>query len=266
MATVADTARPIAWWKEPTKDSYRQWLARRPDRPQGTADDLDRVVFSLQFSGRSGAELLSLVFVPGAAWYRHGGRMACRRRAGDGDLAGPLARLYGRSDAGLVGDRVFVVERTLRSLLQLSRLARPADDRHPARPPDHLHPHLRQRAGGLGREPTPTDSAAPRNAHAAVLDFQARPAGKHTDDLPDDGQRLRHLLCELCAVRDPSAARSSSEPGFRGAADRARQRGAFHLGHSLGLGGGPHRAALGDCDAGGARSSGRVRLSAGPGL
>ena len=34
-----------------------------------------------------------------------GAELACRRRAGDGDLAGPLAALHGRGDAGLVGNR-----------------------------------------------------------------------------------------------------------------------------------------------------------------
>ena len=27
MATVADTAGPIAWWKEPTKDQWYAWVA-----------------------------------------------------------------------------------------------------------------------------------------------------------------------------------------------------------------------------------------------
>jgi len=27
MATVADTARPIAWWKEPTKEQWYAWVA-----------------------------------------------------------------------------------------------------------------------------------------------------------------------------------------------------------------------------------------------
>ena len=96
-----------------------------------------------------------------------GSGMACRRRVGDGDLAGPLARFHGRGDAGLMGDWVFIVECALRSLLQLSGMARPTDDRHPACAGDHLHPHFCQRAGGLGREPAPADPAAPRN----VLDF-----------------------------------------------------------------------------------------------
>src|SRR5262252_1981605 len=51
---------------------HRQWLARRPDRPQGTAHDFDRVVFHLQFPRRAGAELLPPVSVPGSPRHRHG--------------------------------------------------------------------------------------------------------------------------------------------------------------------------------------------------
>src|SRR6266851_1764782 len=186
--------------------------------------------------------------------------MAGRRRPRDGDLAGALARLYGRRDAGLVGHRLPDVERDLRAVLQLYRLARPLDDRDIARPPDHLDSALRQGAPDLGREPAPADIAGPRGAHPAVLDFQARHAGKHADDLPDDGERLRHLLCELRAVRDPSAARPQAEPGLGRAADRAGQHMLFSLVAVLGLAGGTHRPALGDPYSGGARGADRVPL------
>src|SRR5438477_6825187 len=83
-----------------------QRVARRPDRPQDAADDLDRLVFGLQFPGRPGAELLFAVPLPGAARHRHGRGVAGRRRPRDGDVADALARLYGRRDAGLVGDWV----------------------------------------------------------------------------------------------------------------------------------------------------------------
>jgi hypothetical protein len=36
-------------------------------------------------------------------------------------------------------------------------------------------------------KPAPADLTAPRYMRAAVLDFQGRPAGKHADDLSDDG-------------------------------------------------------------------------------
>ena len=55
--------------------------------------------------------------------------------------------------------------------------------------------------------------------------FKPEIAGKHADYLPDDGERVRHLLCELRAVRDPSAARSEAQPGAGRAADRAGQHG-----------------------------------------
>src|SRR6202049_4596769 len=132
--------------------------------------------------------------------------MARRGRARDGDLAGAFARLHGRRDAGLVGDRVLDVERDLRAVLQLHRLAWLADDRHRACPADHLYPAIRQRTRDLAREPTPAEAAKPRSAGAAILDLQAGDAGKYAHYLPDDGKRVRHLLCESRAVRDPSAA------------------------------------------------------------
>jgi hypothetical protein len=144
-----------------------QRVARRPDRPQDAADDLDCLVFGLQFPGRPGAELFSALPLPGAARHRHGRGMARRRRPGDGDVADALARLYGRRDAGLVGDWVLVVECDLRTVLQLYRLAGPADDRHRACPVDHLYPAIRQRTRDLGREPTSAEGTKPRSAGAA---------------------------------------------------------------------------------------------------
>jgi hypothetical protein len=106
--------------------------------------------------------------------------------------------------------------------LQLHRLAWLADDRHRACPVDHLYPAIRQRTRDLGREPTSAEGTKPRSAGAAILGLQARDAGKHPHDLPDDGERVRHLLCELRAVRDPSAARPASDSGPGRATDRAR--------------------------------------------
>jgi hypothetical protein len=44
--------------------------------------------------------------------------VAGRRRLGDGDLAGALARLHGRGAARLLGHRLHAVERGLRPVLQ----------------------------------------------------------------------------------------------------------------------------------------------------
>src|SRR6516162_9947089 len=108
--------------------------------------------------------------------------------AGDGDLARALTRLHGCCHAGLVGDRVSVVQRALRLVLQRDRVAWPADDRHLAGLPGHLYPAVRQGARDLGRKSAPADIAETRSARAAVLDLQARHAGKHTDDLLHDGK------------------------------------------------------------------------------
>src|SRR5439155_14380796 len=119
----------------------------------------------------------------------------------------------------------------------------------------------RQRTRDLGREPAPADAAGPRGADAAVLDLQAGHAWKHADDLPDDGERVCYLLCELRTVRDPSATRSEAEPGIGRAADRACQHVVLSLFAVLGLAGGTHRPAVGDPDPGGARGSDGVPLS-----
>ena len=60
-------------------------LARRSDRPQDAADDLDRLVLALQLHRRLLAHLRVPVLLPRAARHRHGCRMAGRRVAGDGD-------------------------------------------------------------------------------------------------------------------------------------------------------------------------------------
>src|SRR5204863_7309691 len=139
--------------------------------------------------------------LPGTARHRHGCGMASRRRSRDGNLAGALARLHGCRYAGLVGDWLPDVQCDLRAVLQLHRLARSADDRHLARPPDHLDSDIRKRARDLGREPATADVARPRGADATVLDFKDRHARKHADYLTDDGERVSYLLCAVWGIR-----------------------------------------------------------------
>src|SRR6516162_1106441 len=81
----------------------RVGLARRPDRAQDPADGLDRLVFAVQLHCQLFSGFLVSVPVSRTARHRHGSGMAVRRGAGDGAMAGPLARLYGRGAAGLVG-------------------------------------------------------------------------------------------------------------------------------------------------------------------
>ena len=86
----------ITLWMRLVGATASGWLADRIGR-KNAADDLDRLVFGLQFPRRPGAELLFAVPLPRVARHRHGRRVAGRRRPGDGDLAGALARLYGRA-------------------------------------------------------------------------------------------------------------------------------------------------------------------------
>jgi MFS family permease len=57
---------------------HRVGLARRPDRAQETADDLDRLVFGVQLHRGAFSGILVSVFVSRFARYRHGSGMAVR--------------------------------------------------------------------------------------------------------------------------------------------------------------------------------------------
>jgi hypothetical protein len=75
------------------------------------------------------------------------------RRTGDGNLAGPFARHDGRHSAGLMGPRLHAVERPIRPILLLHRMARHAVGRRLAGAFRLLRPQIRQRAADLAREP-----------------------------------------------------------------------------------------------------------------
>src|ERR1700756_4743349 len=92
-------------------------LARRPDRAKNPVDDFDRLVFAVQLHCELFPGLLVSVSVSRPARHRHGSGMAVRRSAGDGTMANPLARLYGRRAASLVGPRRAAVKRGLRLAL-----------------------------------------------------------------------------------------------------------------------------------------------------
>ncbi len=132
---------------------HRLGLGRRSGRAQISADDLDPRLFAVQFHRRVFADLLVSAVLPRAARPLYGCRMAGRRVPRDGDLADPLARLYERRLAGLVGSRLSAVEPDLWPLFQIHRLARHAVDRHRTGAGPRLHPLLRQRAGGVARKP-----------------------------------------------------------------------------------------------------------------
>ena len=66
--------------------------------------------------------------------------------------------------------------------------------------------------------------------------LQARHARQYLDRVLVHGGRVRHLLFDQRAVRDPSAARSASEPGVDRDADRVRQHPGVSRQLGLGLG------------------------------
>ena len=192
--------------------SGRLGLARRPDRAQDAADDLDPLVLDLQLHRRLFADLLVPVGLPRAARHRHGRGMAGRRGARDGATwPHPLARLHERRAAGLVEYRVPAVERDLRPVLRHHRLARHAVGRRAAGAVDRLRPLFRQGARGLGREPAPAAGAEPRGPRAANQHLPARDARQHAVGVLVDGEQLRPLLLDLVAVRDASAAGSEAD-------------------------------------------------------
>ena len=140
--------------------------------------------------------------------HRHGCRMAVRRGAGDGDLANPLARLYERRVAGLVGPWLSAVERLLLDALRPVRLARHAVDRNFAGIGDCLCPLLRQGTGGLGREQPPAEARKPGGQSAPRRDLPPRHHRQRAQRVLVPVRRLRHLLFDQRAVRDPSSKRS----------------------------------------------------------
>src|SRR5215469_17959829 len=98
--------------------------------------------------------------------------MAGWRRLVHGDLADPLTRLHERRAARLLGRRLSAVERPLRAVLQLYRLARHAVARRPASALGVLRPQTRQGTADLGRKPPPAAGRAARDEGAADRHLQ----------------------------------------------------------------------------------------------
>src|SRR6516162_5525322 len=97
--------------------------------------------------------------------------MAGRRGARDGAMATALTRADGERAAIVMGPRCPIVERRLRPALLLYRLAGLADAWGTASAPG-VHPHLRQRAGAMGREPPHPAHPETRGTAAASQHLQ----------------------------------------------------------------------------------------------
>src|SRR5215831_9027055 len=224
----------------------RRRLVGRPNGPQDAADDLDRRLLVLQLHRRFLAELLVFAAVSDVARRFHGGGMAGRRGLGDGDLADPLARLYGRGFTRIVGSRRSFVGRRLRPAIRFDRLARPVDDGRLAGFFNYLCAVLRQGTAGLGREPAAAAHATPRGPPAAAQYLQARHACQHAARLLVHGQRLCHGLFDRRVVSDLSAKGSPTQRWHGRVAAVSPEPGVFSLQRALGLDGRPRRPALGD--------------------
>ncbi len=199
-------------------------VACRSGWAENPVDDLDPRLFAVQLRRRVLADLPVPVRMPGRARYFHGSGMAGRRRAGDGILAGALARFHERHVAGLVGSGLPVVERDLRAALYLVGLARDAVGRHRAGARRRLRPQVRQGAGSLEAEPRKAAQRGQGIPRAAAADLPPEHAAQHADRVPVDGERVRHLLHGVRPVRDASAEGPGLRPRRCRAADRARQR------------------------------------------
>ena len=100
-------------------DGFR--LVGRPYGAPGTADDLHPVVLDLQPPRGLLTQFYIPVRGPGAAGHRDGRGMAGRCGAGDGVLAGTVARLHVRCAARLMGAGLRVVGARLRPAVLAAR-------------------------------------------------------------------------------------------------------------------------------------------------
>ena len=236
-------------------------LARRPDRPQDAADDLDPLVFDLQLHRRLLADLLFLLVFRtllgigmGAEWPA-GAALAMETwpMRSRGFMSGVLQGSWG------IGFLLSSVH--LRAVLRLYRLARHAVDRRAAGAVDRLRPLLRQGAGGLGREPAASSaSRTARSARRWSAIFKRGMLGNTLPGVLVDGEQFRPLLLDLGAVRDASAEGPEAErDGYGGAVHVANIVG-FLGDVVLGLDGRHHRPPLGDDHPGGDRGPDRADL------
>ena len=188
------------------------WLARRSDRAQKTADDLDRLVFGVQLHRGILADVLVSVSVPRIVGHRHGRRMAVRRGIGDGKLADSARAVLwpacckprGASAPCLSSAAYGLLYTSIgwRGLLMIGVL--PAlwivyIRKFVQEPPVWVENRRLQR------------TRAARSPRAAAQDLQARPARQHPDRVLVDGQRLCRRLFGRRAVPDLPAKGSASE-------------------------------------------------------
>src|SRR6516225_3163230 len=187
--------------------------------------------------------------------------MAGRRGTGDGDLATALTRLHEWSFTRLVEYWFSAVERDLRSLLRLDRLARHVVGRCTAGSLDYLRPLFRQGARSLGEKPATAARPEARGSRPADQDFPARDAGKYAVGMLVDGKQFCPLLFDLVLVCYASAARFEADRDGDGGAVHARQHPELPRHVLLGLDGRHHRSALGDDHPGRNRDPGSAALS-----
>ena len=198
-------------------------LARRSGRTQDPADDLDPVVFDLQLHRRLLAELRVPVFLPRAAWHRHGRGMAGRAALAmetwparsRGLMGGVLQGSWGLGfmlSSAIYG--LFYSYIGWRGMLWigiLPALAVVYVRKYVKEPPVWLENRRRQRE-------------EQREVRAPLLAiFKPGAARQHVDRLLLDGERLHYLLRDECLVRDASAEGPQPVTGAGRDADLLRQ-------------------------------------------
>ena len=236
-------------------------LARRSGRTQDAADDLDLLVFDLQFHRRIFADVLFLLVFRtllgigmGAEWPA-GAALAMEqwpiRSRGfiSGVLQGSWSIGFLLSSViwGVFGDCI-----GWRGMLWVGVL--------PALSIVYIRYFVKEPAD-MGREPPSAAREQSRGAGPADRDFPAGNARQHPVGVLVDGEQFRPLLLDLGIVRDASAGGSEADDDGDGGAVHDRQHHELPRHVLVGLDGRHHRPPLGDDDPGRNRDPDRAAIS-----
>ena len=161
-------------------------------------------------------------FRPRAARHLHGGGMAGRRGAGDGELADPLARLHERRAAGLVGPRLPAVVRRLRPVLSIRSAGAACCWSACCRPWRSFYVRYYVKEPEVWVENRRLQRAQNREVRAPLFSIFKRGMLGNTLTPAGGWRALRCLLLDHRAVRDPTAGRPEIVAGGN---RRGRRRG-----------------------------------------
>ena len=236
----------ITLWLRLVGATASGWLADRVGRKTPLMISI-LWYLDLQLHRRLLADLRLPVLLPRAARHRHGRGMAGRRLAGDGILAGALARLHESACCKAPGGSGFLLSSAAygllydsigwRGLLWIGVL--------PALVVVWVRKYVKEPAVWLENRKKQREQKQQVRLPLFVI-FKRGNARQHADRLLVDGQRVHRLLLDLRAVRDAPAEGPGTLRGAGGGAADVLQRGDVRLQLPLGLGGGRVRPPLVD--------------------